>query len=121
MIKYLPSQVKQPLGCLCGLAVATGSDYVLIPWLADKTGQMAIAIIVGLAFGAMIMFVFGEAPERVVNTMRKHQRIGGGRRGIGGGALVRRLSLPTLAYTFLVTLTILAMLLGQLLPAASLK
>jgi hypothetical protein len=120
MKTFLPSKGIEAAGWLCGLAAAAGCDHVLIPWLAEKTGHMPIAVVIGLALGAMIMFVFGEAPQLAAKTTGQNRRVGAIRRGIGS-VLVRRWSFSTVTYTFLVGLTILAVLLGQLLPAASLK
>ena len=121
MQKYLSSRVIELLGQFCGLAIATGGDYILVPWLVEKTGQMAIGLIVGLVFGAIIMVACGEAPRRVANAMRRNQGLVGVRRGVGSNAQMRRLSLSTLAYALLVVLTMIAMVLGQLLPSDSFR
>jgi uncharacterized membrane protein len=114
MKKFLPSRGIETLGRLCGLAVAAGADYVLVPKLVEQTGQMAIAVVIGLLFGAMVMFACGAVSQRIADAMRKKQ---GKRRAVQA----RRLSSTTRVFTLLMVLTVLAMLLSELLPPASFK
>jgi hypothetical protein len=110
----------ETIGWLGGLAVAAGSDYVLIPSLVATTGQLSIAIVMGLMVGVIIVVVLGEVSQRIVKALRERQGLTIVRHG------KRRRTDPRLPMTSrvlmaLTLLTMLAMIFSTLLPPASFK
>lgn len=117
MTKYLSCRGIEVAGWLVGLALAAGADYVLVPRLAEQTGQMALAVFVGLLVGVTIVFACGEVPQRLTEALRANRGHTKVRQRPRRPAPVVQTSWTTRIFTVLVLLTIVALVLGTLGPA----
>lgn len=120
MIIYLIFRDIKLVSWLCGLALAIGGDYVLLPWLVEKTGGMAIAVSVGLIVGTFIMFACTEGVQCLEFALRNKQSLTKVK-GKTNKSQARSLPLTTRIVTWLILLTMTATLLSELLPPVSFK
>lgn len=119
MRRHISSNNTSMLEQLCGLGLATGANYVLIPWLTEQIGHIAIAVIISLLVGVVITAECGAVVQRVVQGIRKLHGRAWAQSVIGGETQHHWSSLRTVVYALLAALTILAMLLSEVLYTAS--